>query len=448
MIGWTGPCPGASPPTWPTDQTVTHSIQGDVRRPVAVFAFALGTLYFAYAFIQRVSPSVMTSELMRDFEVGGTVLGILSAFYFWSYAAVQLPVGMLTDRFGPRKLMSFALALCALATFGFAVSPSLLPASLLRAVIGASVAFAFVGTMAIAGYWFRHSQNAMLAGVLQCVGMLGAVFAQAPLRPVVETIGWRSTMHILAAIAAVLAILIYLGVPKRTRNQRRTVSENVLEGLKSVSSNLQSWLCALIGFGMCATMLAFSGLWAVPWLSTVHGFTPTEAAGIASAQFLGWALFAPAVGWISDRIGRRNILPQIGAAAYVSTFAVVVFQTPENPFTLAALIFLCGAFGSTVTVCFIVVREHNNAAYASTALGLMNMFVVGSGAVMQPLIGWLLDLNWTGVLRDGARIYDAGAYATGFTSLVVVMTAALAGTFFLKETHCRPLHEAPEPSSD
>lgn len=395
-------------------------------------------MYFAYAFIQRVSPSVMTSELMRDFGVGGTLLGMLSALYFWTYAAIQLPVGMLTDRFGPRKLMGFALVVCALATLGFAISPNLLSATILRAIIGGSVAFAFVGTMAIAGYWFKHSSNAMLAGVLQSAGMLGAVFAQAPLRFAVESIGWRNSMHLLALFAAILALFIYVGVPKRTTNQKQTTSKSSLQGLQSVVWNRQTWLCALIGFGMCAAMLSFSGLWAVPWLATVHGFTPSKAAATASMLFLGWALFAPAVGWISDRMGRRNRLPQIGATLYILTFSMVVFQTPENEFLLAMLIFLCGAFGSTVTVCFTIVREHNDIVYSSTALGLTNMFVVGSGAVMQPFIGWLLDLNWHGAMNDGARVYDAHAYSTGFTSLLAVMGLALIATFLLKETYCQP----------
>lgn len=137
-----------------------------VSRRQAIVAFSLGTIFFGYAFVQRVSPSVMTSELMRDFAVGGAALGSLSAFYFYAYASIQLPVGMLTDHFGPRKLMSFAAALCALASIGFAFSDSLLTASIGRALIGGTVAFGFVGTLAIAGYWFKPGQYAMLAGLL------------------------------------------------------------------------------------------------------------------------------------------------------------------------------------------------------------------------------------------------------------------------------------------
>jgi MFS family permease len=404
----------------------------------AIMAFALGALFFGYAFLQRVSPSVMTSELMRDFAVGGAALGSLSAFYFYAYASIQLPVGMLTDRFGPRKLMSFAAALCALASVGFAFSDSLLTASIGRALIGGTVAFGFVGTLAIAGYWFKPAQYAMLAGILQSVGMSGAIFGQAPLRQLVETLGWRVTMMGLGVVALLLSIALFLLVPIRSSEQKHIVAKSrVLDGLKVVSSNLQTWLCALIGFGMAATMLGFGGLWGVPWLSNVHGYSTIEAAGVISMLFVGWAIFSPLSGWISDKIGHRNPILTVGLIISISAFSIVIFYTPESTALLMAMMFLTGAGGCAMTVCFSSVRELNPLQYSSTGLGLMNMCVVGSGALMQPLIGWLLDINWTGITVDGARVYTDRAFSLAFTSLLVVSFTALAGSLLLRETHCK-----------
>ena len=409
-----------------------------VTRRSAIIGFTLGTLFFCYAFIQRVSPSVMTNELMRDFAVGGAALGSLSAFYFYAYASIQLPVGMLTDRFGPRKLMSVAAALCAVASLGFAFSDSLITASLGRALIGGTVAFAFVGTLAIAGYWFKPAQYAMLAGILQAVGMGGAIFGQAPLRQLVESIGWRGTMLVLAVVALLLSVLLFLLVPHRSQVQTSVEPRNSgLKGLKSVASNGQTWLCAVIGFGTAATMLGFAGLWAVPWLSSVHGYSIAEAAGITSMLFLGWALFSPLVGWASDRMGRRNPILIVGVLIELIAFAIIIFFTPTSTAMLMALIFITGMGGCSMTVCFSSVREHNDIAYSSTSLGLMNMCIVGSGAVMQPLIGWLLDVNWAGVTADGARIYSATTYTTALSSLLVVNAIAFVGTLLLRETWCK-----------
>ncbi len=417
-----------------------------LHRPAAptrdrvLVAFGLGTLFFAYAFVQRVSPSVMTGELMRDFAVGGAALGSLSAFYFYAYASIQLPVGMLTDRFGPRKLMSFAAALCALATLVFAHSETLLMASLGRALIGATVAFAFVGTLAIASYWFRPERFAMLAGVLQSVGMCGAIFGQAPLRQLVEALDWRGSMYLLAAAGVLLALLLFYLVPMRSPAQREVGARtSAFAGLHAIAGNPQTWICALIGFGMASSMLGFGGLWGVPWLQSVHGFTPTHAAATTSMIFVGWAIFSPFMGWISDRIGRRNPVLLAGALVALAALAILLNRPPSSPAAMMALIFVLGAGGSAMTVCFGSVRELNHPGYGSTAVGLMNMCVVGSGAVMQPLIGWLLDSKWDGALLDGARIYSAAAYDYAFHSLLIMLALALIAGFGLRETRCRPV---------
>ena len=411
-----------------------------VSRQQAIIAFGLGTLFFGYAFVQRVSPSVMTNELMSDFAVGGAALGSLSAFYFYAYASIQLPVGMLTDHFGPRKLMSFAAALCALASVGFAMSDSVLTASIGRALIGGTVAFGFVGTLAIAGYWFKPAQYALLAGLLQTVGMCGAIFGQAPLRQMVESIGWRGSIQVLALLALVLAVSLFLLVPMRSSEQRHhRPRAGILKGLHAVTVNPQTWICSLIGFGMAATMLAFGGLWAVPWLNNVHGYTTTEAAAITSMIFVGWAIFSPLCGWASDRMGQRNLILRAGSMVALIAFAALIYLTPDNTPLLMMLIFVMGAGGSAMTVCFGSVKELNDVNYSSTSLGVMNMCLVGAGAVMQPLIGWLLDSNWDGTMQAGARIYAAGNYSTAFFSLLVVNFAALVGALLLHETHCRQL---------
>jgi MFS family permease len=420
--------------------------QVEVSRSTAVIAFVLGALFFGYAFIQRVSPSVMTAELMREFSVGATALGSLSAFYFYTYASIQLPVGMLTDRFGPRKLMSAAAGLCAFASIGFALSDSIVTASIGRALIGGTVAFAFVGTLSIAGYFFKSSRYTLLAGLLQSVGMCGAIFGQAPLRHLVESLGWRGTMTALAGVAVLLSILLFVLVPRRSAeqltatnqagsSQTNATKKKLLDGLKSVSSNSQTWICAIIGFGLAATMLGFGALWSVPWLTTVHGYSTVQAGGIASMIFVGWAVFSPLVGWLSDKIGRRNPVMMLGSLLCFVSFATLIFYTPSATSMIMGLIFLTGAGGCTMTAGFSSVRELNRPEFSSTALGLMNMFIVGAGAVVQPLIGWLLDKNWDGSLMEGARVYSDQAFTSALTSLLVVTSLAFVGTLFLKETY-------------
>jgi len=381
---------------------------------------------------------------MRDFQVGGAALGGLSAWYFYAYAGIQLPVGILTDRFGPRKLMSFAALVCALATFGFASSDGLLGASISRALIGFTVAFGFVGTLTIATYAFLPKRFAMLAGLMQSVGMFGAIAGQAPLRLVIESVGWRDASLALAGLALVISALCFFVIPRRPPSLRHQDENSgsvggIRQGLGVVLKNSQSWYCAGIGFGLTAIMLSFSGLWAVPWFSSVHGFSKAEAAAIASMLFLGWAIMSPLAGWLSDHFERRKPVLLTGIIGNLFVYSLLLFWAPADARILSALMFLCGMSGSTMTVTFSAIRELNPVRFSGTSLGLMNMWVVGSGAVMQPVIGWLLDRNWQGVLVDGARSYSAAAYQSAFISLLMVNGIALLCLVMLKETRCRQL---------
>ena len=407
----------------------------------ALFAFALGTVFFAYAFIQRVAPSIMTGELMRDFGVGGAAVGSLSAWYFYTYASIQLPVGMLTDRFGPRRLMSAAMAICAMASIAFALSDSVLTASLGRALVGASVGFGFVGTLAIASDWFPPARFAMLAGITQTAGMLGGLMGQAPLRVAVEAVGWRGTMVGLAVVAAVLSMMLFLVIPRRpaekVRAQQQRARSREKAGIGDVFRNRQSWCCAAIGFGLSSIMLGFVGLWGVPWLNTVRGFSLTEAAAVASTFFLGWALFAPICGWLTDHLGRRKPIMLIGIMANIGLFTLILHGNIDSTALLSILFFVAGAAGSSMTVVFSAMRELNASSNSGAALGLVNMCVVGAGAVSQPLVGWLLDRNWSGVVEDGARIYSSANYEVALLVFYITNLMALVGALCLRETHCR-----------
>lgn len=416
---------------------MTETIHGVSRRR-ALAAFLIGCAFFIYAFVHRVAPSVMTEDLMRDFAVGGSALGVLSAMYFYAYVALQIPVGILIDRFGPRRLMSGALLVCACASLGMANSETLLTASISRVLIGGCVAFAFVGTLTLLTFWFDSHRFATYAGILQSAGMLGAMLGQAPLRLVVEALSWRGAITLLAVVGFVLAMLAFAVIPRRSAKDRAaTATQKSSGGVGSILRQRRNWLCALVGFGMAAPMLGFAALWAVPWLTTVRGFSQTQSAGVASMVFMGWLVGAPVCGWISDRIGRRLPVVFAGAMLSLSAFVAILLLESASAALLTVLFFLNGLGGCTMVVCFSVMREYNAHNNTAASLGMLNTLVVGSGAVMQPLVGWLLDRRWDGILIDGVRIYDAANYLAAFQVLMLANVMAAVCCFLLRETYCR-----------
>ncbi|MAO90994.1 MAG: MFS transporter [Rhodospirillaceae bacterium] len=415
-----------------------------VRRPSlrAWAAFALGCLCFGYAFTQRVAPSVMTEDLMRAFAVGGGALGSLSAFYFYAYAGMQMPVGVLMDRFGPRKLLSGAMTLCLIGSLIFALAHSLGIASIGRAIIGASVACGYVGTMSIAAAWFPARRFSMLIGILQSVGMTGAMVGQAPLSFFVSSYGWRETIISLGVIGAILAVLIFFVVAEIPRSKPQPVTGKPATGggaFQDVLSRRDSWACAILGFTLAAPMLSFAGLWAVPWLVQTQGFTKADAAACTSLIFLGWACVGPALGIMTEKIGRRKPILYAGFIMGALSLAIMIYVPNLSPTVLGVLFFLNGVSGCTMILSFTCVRETNRPSRMGAGLGFVNMAVVGSGALFQPLLGFILDLRWTGLEENGARIYENAAYVTAFSMLILAYAIGFIACILLRETHCKQL---------
>jgi MFS family permease len=400
-------------------------------------AWGLGSSLFCYGFVLRVSPSVMVSDLMRDFAVGAAILGNLSAFYFYSYAGLQIPVGVLMDRLGPRRLMTAATLLCAGGSLLFAASEALGVAYLGRLMIGAGAAFGWVGTLTILTQWFPPRRFAGLVGGAQMIGMIGAVFGQAPLGLIVGAMGWRGSLMVMAALGGALALALWLVVRDRPHVATAAGPMRLTAGLALVMRNRETWLNAVYGLAMTGTMLSFGGLWAVPYLRTVYALDRADAAAVASLLFVGWGIAAPLIGWSSDRLGHRRPMMIVAGALTTLSLAAVIYWPGLPLLGAAVLIAFNGAAASTMTLCFACAREHNVPAASGAAYGLVNTFVVGSGALLQPLIGWLLDLRWDGTMVDGARVYAPEAFRWALTVLPAASTLGLVSALLSKESHGR-----------
>ena len=415
------------------------------RWPVLpLLAWGTATLFFFYAWVLRVAPSVMISELMRDLAVGGAILGNLSAFYFYGYSTMQVPVGILMDRFGPRRLLTISALGCTAGCLLFAASGDAVSASLSRLVIGAGAAFGLVGAMTIAGQWFPAHRFALLSGIAIMMGMIGGVFGQAPARLAVEAWGWRETMVVFCAGGLVLAVAAWSFVrdkPAAEHGRRRSVWNS----LGAVFGNRQVWLNAIAGIGTTAPLLGFAGLWGVPYFETRYEIDRAAAAGMASMVLIGLAVGSPFFGWVSDRVQRRRLPLVCGLFLCLVSLAGLVY-IPALPISAATVLALVCGFGAASQItCFAAARESSPGELSGTTLGITNGLVTSAGAVFQPLIGFLLDLGWDGQTAGGARVYDLATYQFAFVAVTIGSLVGLLSALATRETYCRPV-EASEPA--
>lgn len=408
--------------------------------------WGLGCLFYFYECLLQVSPSVMSNELMRDFSVTSQTLGILSGIYFYSYAAMQLPGGVLMDYFGPHRLLTLATVVCAVSTIAFGMTDNFFMACVARLMIGFGSAFAAVGTMKLAANWFPAQRFAFLTGLMVTLGMLGAIGGEAPLALLIDNFGWRHSMIIMGSIGIILAILLILIAKDTPKNheaithQHPIEEEHLIPSLLALMKNKQLWLVACYGGLMYMATPVFCGLWGVPFLMNKMMLTKTTAANYISLVFIGWAIASPLWGIFSNRISLRKPPMYIGCIGALICSTLFIFAPISTPIYMEFLLFAFGIFSAGFLPAFTVAKELCNKKYVATGLSFMNMMNMIGIALAQPLIGFILDKMWQGEINGNVRVYPLEAYYTGLAILPLGMLIALIILPKIKETYCQSVH--------
>jgi len=408
--------------------------------------WGLGALLYLVGFYQRVAPAVISDSLMAEFLISGAALGNLSAFYFYAYVLMQVPTGVLADRWGARKLLTTGAALAAVGTVVFAVSTTLGWASFGRLLIGGSVAVAFVSMLKLATHWFEPRQFALASGMALFVGIVGGVFGGVPLRMLVEAFGWRPVMLVTAAVTAVLAVVIWMRVRNdpvdcgyrshHPKLDRHGAHASIMRGLMEVLAYRNVWILLITPIGVAGAVLTFGGLWGVPYLRQVYGLEAGTAAAITSACLVAWAMGGPMLGAWSTRLGRRKPLHIIGCAVALVCWMVIAFVHLPLP-ALIALLLVGGFAAGNLIIGFAFNKESVPPHLAGTASGVCNMGPLMGGMLLQPAFGWVLDNNWEGTVEAGVRIYPVEAFQAGFLVVAACIGLSLVLSLFSRETYCR-----------
>ncbi len=415
--------------------------------------WGLGVVFYFIGFYQRVAPAVMTAELMRDFEISAAALGNLSACYLYAYVAMQIPTGILADALGPRRLLTGGCLVAGLGTLLFGLGPGLIWAGLGRLLIGGSVAVAFVALLKLASHWFSPRRFALASGLTLFWGVMGAVSAGMPLRLLVNAFGWRGVMVAAGLLTLALGGLIWLLVrddpsqkgyrslaAQLARSQASTLSP--LAGLRRILAYRNTWLLFFAPSGQAGPIMAFAGLWGVPYLQARYGLGQAEGASICSAMMTAWALGGPIMGGLSDRLGRRKPLYLVGGFCSCLGWAVLLYLPGLGPLAFLVLGVTVGFATGSMVLGFAFAKESVPAPLAGTSSGFINMGVMVGPTFLQPAIGALLDLLWEGGMSEGVRVYSTRSYDLAFGLMLAWALVSCLLLLFTRETHCRQLSEA------
>jgi sugar phosphate permease len=416
---------------------------------LSLLIWGLAAAFYLYGFFQRVAPASLALDLMRDFGLTAAALGNLSAFYYYCYAGMQLPTGVLVDRYGPSRLFFFGALVGGAGALLFAMAPNTTLAAIGRGLIGGAHAVAWVSMLKLITHWFPAHRFGFMSGLSLAVGTLGAVLSGPPLRAVADDFGWRPIIAVSGLAALLLAIAIRRWMrddPADTGHEslapeaaRRGVRPTpILQGLLEIWRYRNTGLLFWVNSGICGSFLTFAGLWGVPFLTQHHELSVQRASLVTTLMLVLFALGGTVIGTASDRLRRRKSPYLAGAAALAVSFGVLA-AAPAAPLSLLVPLLAVGAFGAGggTALSFGYAKESVPARLQGTVTGAANLGVMTGTLVQMPLIGVILDLNWRGELAGGVRIYDLAAYQAALVFLATWIAVSTLLLAFTRETHAR-----------
>ena len=405
---------------------------------------ALGIVALAYvlSFFQRFAPAGIAQDLAVAFSTSAASLGALAATYFYVYTLMQIPTGILADTLGPRRILALGGVIGGLGSFMFGFAPSLDWALAGRTLIGLGVSVTFIAMLKLIAVWFEESRFATMVGICMLVGNMGSVLAGAPLSGLAQATGWRGVFIGIGVVSLVLAVACWIIVRDRpdtgsaaaTPRFDRTV---VLSGLLAVLRNRATWPAIVVNTGMAGAFFTFGGLWASPYLVQVHGMARQVASAHLSLWFGGFAVGCFFIGTLSDRIGRRKPVLIATSHVYAAIWLAWLSGAAMPPWLSYALFAVMGLVTAGFSLTWACAKEVNPPLLSGMSTSIANIGGFLAGALLQPLVGWVMDLGWKGAMLNGSRFYVLDTWRGGVLVVALFALIGAIGTWWIVETRCR-----------
>ena len=391
-------------------------------------------------FFHRLCPAVIALDIQASFGLSGTLLGVLGSAYFYAYAIMQLPTGLMADSWGPRKTVSAFFILAGIGSLMMGVAPNLAVAVMGRILIGIGVSTVFVCNFKLLSEWFTVRQFVIMGSAFMAMGGLGALSSSAPLAWISSAVGWRMTLIAVGIVTLLMAGLVYafvrnrpsdMGLPSiRPDRHAAQIEIGVLSGIKMVVFSGRFWPIAVWAFCVVGISFAVGGLWAGPYLMQVYGLSKSAAGAVLSTFALAMIFGSPLLGWLSNRFGRKPVL--IGCSVIlIGVTGTMSWFVDTLSLSALYLLFFCffitgGAIGPIVAA---VSKELFPISISGTAVGVVNLFPFAGAAFFQILIGAVL----TGHVQ-GQEHYAIIGYQTMFLICLAGAVLSLAAALLMQET--------------
>ncbi|MEW9672754.1 nitrate/nitrite transporter [Ammoniphilus sp. 3BR4] len=399
--------------------------------------FASVMLTYLLMASQRTAPGLITDQVMRDFHVTASTIGLLTSIQFFVYTGLQIPMGILADRFGPNLFLIIGAALTGLGTIIYSLGTHELVLFFARILTGTGDATIWVNMVLILSQWFNVKEFVRLIGLAGMTGSLGFLLATVPFSAWIVLLGWRAAFFsagILLCLCSILLYFVLLKKPKQLHlNESASVNnelqrEKTLVLLQRIFSNPQAWALFFCHFGVVGAYVGFISSWAVPYGMDVYGMTRSDASQLIMIGLIGALMGAPLTGWISSRletIKRPYVVVHITILLSWSSF--LLFHGNPPLFMLIMLFFIIGFGYGASALTFALVRQSFPIVESGMVSGFANTGGFLSAVLLPSIFGNVLDhfQSTLGSIGDG--------YYYGFITPVIFSIIGLIGVIFIKE---------------
>ncbi len=410
----------------------------DISRKIIRFRwliFLVLALAYLFVYFHRLSLSVVANDLIKDFQTTASVMGLLGSIYFYCYAFMQFPAGLLSDSLGPRKSVTLFLIIASAGSIIFGFAPTLKIAFLGRVMVGIGVSMVFIPTMKILSRWFHPHEFAFMTGILNAVGGIGVLAATWLLALMTLFFGWRVSFELIGCCTFIIVAMVWFIVSDRPEHkgwpsleelgkEKGKASEPVkqiplLQGVRHVISEKYFWPVAIWFFFDCGIFFGFGALWGGPYLMDVYGMTRSQAGTVLSMIAWGMIIGSPPLGFISDKLMKSRKKPFVLCNLVLVIELVFLKIYPADLPRVALYIFffvfsICAS--SVVIFGFTIIKELFPVEIAGTSTGMVNLFPFLGGAVFMPLLGRVLDAYPKS---------DTGGYSLeGYSMLILILLGA------------------------
>tara|TARA_R110002110_G_scaffold415857_1_gene658513 strand:+ start:16979 stop:18202 length:1224 start_codon:yes stop_codon:yes gene_type:complete len=394
---------------------------------IAWFVWFLASFFYAYQYILRVLPNIMMSDILQKFHIEAGAFGQYSGLYYLGYAGMHIPLGLLLDKYGPKRILPICMLLTSLGVLPMIYSENWVYPTLGRFLIGIGSSAAILGVFKIIRMTFEAKHFTRMLGFSVTIGLLGAIYGGQPVNYLMGNFGYEIVLKVIAATGILLAIATYMVIP---HHQSEPHSQSIMQEVKLVLTNKMVIAICLLAGMMVGPLEGFADVWGKEYLKTSYGLEDSFAATAPSMIFLGMCIGSSLMSLVAERTRAyyEIIITSAIVMGAIFTGLLLGFFPPQ---ALSIVFLIVGVFCA-----YQILSIYKASTYVPTHLmglttAIANMIIMTFGYIFHSLIGKIMDIYWDGQIVDGTAIYQAKAFAMSLSVIPMALLLATIGYSYI-----------------